>query len=59
MKPSEYDAVVPIDKMPPCPICGKPITVPPKTAAERLMVFIAHGHAALGHEGCKVESTPQ
>lgn len=53
-KPSEYDAVVPLDKMPPCPICGLPIVVPPQSAAGRLMVFFAHGRAALGHDGCKV-----
>lgn len=53
-KPSEYDAIVPPDKMPPCPICGKPITVPFQTRDEELMVFIAHGRAALGHDGCKV-----
>lgn len=54
-RPSEYDAVVPLEKMPPCPICGRPILVPPKIDANRLMVFVAHGHAALGHDGCKVQ----
>jgi hypothetical protein len=53
-KPSEYDAVVPANEMPPCPICGKPINLPPAIDADRLMVFFAHGMAALGHDGCKV-----
>lgn len=54
-KPSEYDAIVPIEKMPNCPICGKPITVPATTPEDQLMVFMAHGRAALGHNGCRFE----
>lgn len=48
-KPSEYDAVVPADKMPPCPICGRSIT-----ENDRIMVFIAHGLVALGHEAHQI-----
>lgn len=55
-KPSEYDAIVPADKMPPCPICGKPIVAgsDPYQVRDRVMLFIAHGMAALGHDGCRV-----
>jgi hypothetical protein len=46
-KPSEYDAVVSADKMPPCPICGKPINAPaPNVVGDRVMLFIAHGHGS-------------
>lgn len=51
---NEYEAVVSPEKMPPCPICGKPINVPAKTDADRLLVFVAHGMAALAHDGCKM-----
>lgn len=54
MTASEYDAIVPLEKMPPCPICGKPIRVPVQRDEERLMIFIAHDQAALAHEGCRV-----
>jgi hypothetical protein len=57
-KPSEYDAAVPAEKMPPCPICGRPLRMPPVSDADRLLVFIAHGMAALAHDGCRVEGKP-
>lgn len=47
-KPSEFDALVPAEKMPPCPLCGRPIRAP----EDRLMVFRAHGMAALAHDEC-------
>lgn len=52
-EPNEYEALVPADKMPPCPICGKPIREAPNTREEMLMVFRAHGMVALGHDECK------
>lgn len=54
---SEYDAIVPLEKMPPCPICGKPIRVPAQRDdpfEDRLMIFFAHDQAALAHDGCRV-----
>lgn len=57
MKPSEFDSLVMADEMPPCPLCGRPIEVPPATDADRPMVFIAHGRAALGHDGCRPRDT--
>lgn len=52
-EPNEYEALVRADQMPPCPLCGKPICVPPATEADRPMVFHAHGMAALAHDGCR------
>jgi hypothetical protein len=52
-EPNEFEAVVPADKMPPCPLCGRPIIAPPPTRADTLMVFWAHGMAALAHDGCR------
>lgn len=51
--PNEYEALVSLDKMPPCPLCGKPINVPATKDEDRLMVFQAHGMAALAHDGCR------
>jgi hypothetical protein len=50
MSDNEYEALVPADKMPPCPICGKPLRTPFVP-----MVFHAHGMAALAHDACKPE----
>lgn len=52
-EPNEFEAIVPREKMPPCPICGLPINVPPTTREGQLMVFHAHGMAALAHDGCR------
>jgi hypothetical protein len=55
-KPSEYDTVVLASKMPPCPICEKPIRACALDAkGDRVMVFIAHGMVALAHDGCRVD----
>lgn len=50
---NEFEALVPAEKMPPCPLCGKPIRVPPATREDHLMAFHAHGMAALAHDGCR------
>jgi hypothetical protein len=52
-EPNEFEAIVPAEKMPPCPICGKPIFVPSSYSKPALMVFHAHGMAALAHDGCR------
>lgn len=49
---SKFEALVPAYKMPLCPLCGKPICVPVNRDEDRLMVFNAHGMAALAHDGC-------
>lgn len=54
---NEFDALVPAEKMPPCPICGLPITVEPRTYENRIMVFHAHGLIALAHDSCHPNAT--
>lgn len=55
-EPNEYEALVRADQMPPCPLCGKPIMdaiTDTDQAHWRLMVFRAHGMAALAHDRCR------
>jgi hypothetical protein len=47
-EPSEFEVLVAADKMPPCPICGKPLRTPFAP-----VVFFAHGMAALAHDECR------
>lgn len=51
---NDFDALVSADKMPPCPLCGKPLHVPMIYPAMP-MVFFAHGLAALAHDSCHPE----
>lgn len=52
-EPNEFEPLVSTEKMPPCPLCGKPILVEPQTRENRIMVFRAHGKIALAHDGCR------
>lgn len=51
-QPNEFEAIVTPEKMPACPICGKPIREVPDREGQ-LMVFRAHGLVALAHDGCR------
>jgi hypothetical protein len=49
MPEQNFEALVPPEKMPPCPLCGKPIL-----KGQLPMAFIAHGMVALAHDDCRM-----